>query len=514
VSVTVTTTGGASVPAGPQGAAADDFTYTAVAPVFVSMTPQTGGSAGGTTVSITGSGFITGATVKFGDRSATVVSITPTVITVTSPATTSLGAVDVQVANSVGSTDISGTADDFTYTASVPTVTGLNPTSGPVTGGTPVTVTGTGFITGATVTVNGVGATGVTVTSPTTITMTTPASTVAGTVSVQVTNEPGKSSSTAGTADDFTYEATEPTVTLVSPSSGSTVGGELVTITGTGFISPASVKFGTLAGTSVTVVSPTSITVRTPATITPGLVAVEVTTSGGSSAPAGTLDDYTYIAPAPTVTSLTPAFGAIAGGTTVTINGTGFVDGASVSFGGTAGTGVIVTSSTQLTVVTPARPLGTIDVTVTTVGGTSSPDGEANDFTFAGRPTLTSTSSSAGPVAGGSTMTINGTGFLPGAAVSFGPTPGTNVVVISGTQLTVTVPARAAGTIDVTVTTVAGTSATSSASAYRYAGIVAVIEVRETTVTFSAGSVPKPTEAGLTKPVPVMVIVPPPPSAA
>ncbi|MFM7251599.1 MAG: IPT/TIG domain-containing protein, partial [Ilumatobacteraceae bacterium] len=487
VQVTVTTSGGASVPAGAQGAAAADFTYTAVAPTFVSMTPQTGGSAGGTTVAITGSGFITGTTVSFGERSATVVSITPTVITVTSPSTTLLGAVDVQVTNSVGSTDTGGTADDFTYTASVPTVASLDPSTGPVTGNTLVTITGTGFLTGATVAVNGIAATSVSVTSPTTITMRTPASTIAGTVDVQVTTTVGNSSSTAGNGDDFTYEATVPTVTLVSPSSGSTVGGELVTITGTGFISPATVKFGTLAGTSVTVVSATSITVRTPATITPGLVAVEVTTSGGSSAPADTLDDYTFVAPTPTVTSVSPSFGAIAGGTTITLTGTGFVDGASVSFGGTAGTDVLVSSPTQLTVVTPSRPLGTIDVTVTTVGGTSSPDGAGNDFTFAGRPTLTSLSSSAGPVAGGSTMTINGTGFLPGATVSFGTTPGTNVVVASGTQLTVTVPARAAGTVDVTVTTVAGTSATSTASAYRYAAIPAITTLSPTRGTTAGG---------------------------
>ena len=74
-------------------------------------------------------------------------------------------------------------ANGFTYTAS--TVTAISPNAGPVTGGTSVTLTGTGFAAGATVTFDGVAATNVVVVNATTITATAPAH-AAGVVNVVV----------------------------------------------------------------------------------------------------------------------------------------------------------------------------------------------------------------------------------------------------------------------------------------------------------------------------------------
>jgi len=76
--------------------------------------------------------------------------------------------------------------------------------------------------------------------------------------------------------------------------------------------------------------------------------------------------------PAPTVTSVSPNQGPIAGGTTVTVTGTGFGNiPTTVKFGATPGTSVTVISDTQLTVVSPAGTAGPVDVTVTTASGTS-----------------------------------------------------------------------------------------------------------------------------------------------
>lgn len=86
-----------------------------------------------------------------------------------------------------------------------------------------------------------------------------------------------------------------------------------------------SVTFGGTAATGITVVSDTQITATTPAGT--GVVDVVVTTSGGSD----TLEDaFTYqaAAPAPTITTIDPQLGPEAGGTTVTVNGTGFSEGA------------------------------------------------------------------------------------------------------------------------------------------------------------------------------------------
>jgi len=82
-----------------------------------------------------------------------------------------------------------------------PTVTGIGPSSGTANGGTPVTITGTRFLSGATVKLGGTTATNVTVTSSSTITATTPAH-AAGTVDVVVTNTDGQSGTLSG---GYTY---------------------------------------------------------------------------------------------------------------------------------------------------------------------------------------------------------------------------------------------------------------------------------------------------------------------
>ena len=58
-------------------------------------------------------------------------------------------------------------------------------------------------------------------------------------------------------------------------------------------------------------------------------------------------------------------YGPAAGGTSVTITGTGFLAGATVSLGGTAATNVNVVSSTSITATTPAHAAGAVSVVVT-----------------------------------------------------------------------------------------------------------------------------------------------------
>lgn len=166
------------------------------------------------------------------------------------------------------------------------------------------------------------------------------------------------------------------TVTAVSPSSGSTAGGTAVTITGTDFLSGASVDFGGSAATSVVVVSPTSITCVTPAHAA-GAVTVSVTDSDGTGSLA---NGFTFVAPPTvTVTNVSPVFGPDAGGTAVTITGTDFLSGATVDFGGSAATSVVVASSTSITCVTPAHAAGAVTVSVTDSDGTGS---LANAYTY------------------------------------------------------------------------------------------------------------------------------------
>ena len=125
--------------------------------------------------------------------------------------------------------------------------------------------------------------------SSTSITATTAAH-AAGAVNVVVTNTDAQSGTLSG---GFTYTGSNPapTVTAISPTSGSANGGTAVTITGTGFLAGATVKLGGTAATGVVVGSSTSITATTAAH-TAGAVSVVVTNSDGQS---GTLTNgYSY----------------------------------------------------------------------------------------------------------------------------------------------------------------------------------------------------------------------------
>lgn len=123
---------------------ADSFNYTN-GPIIASLNPATGGTSGGIPVVITGTNFIAGATVMFGGTPATAVNVnSATQITALSPSVGTAGVVDVRVTTTAGVTPISS-LDEFTYTSSVPVVTGVSPASGLVSGGLAVTITGTGF---------------------------------------------------------------------------------------------------------------------------------------------------------------------------------------------------------------------------------------------------------------------------------------------------------------------------------------------------------------------------------
>ncbi|MGA2322151.1 MAG: IPT/TIG domain-containing protein, partial [Solirubrobacteraceae bacterium] len=221
-------------------------------------------------------------------------------------------------------------------------------------------------------------ASNVTVNSETSITATSPKG--KGTVDVTVTTSGGTSAT--GEHDRFIYGVT---VRSISPGSGPEVGGTQVTVTGTGFIAGASVKFGGVPASKVTVNSETSITATSPKG--KGTVDVTVTTSEGTS-PTGEHDRFTY-ATAPTVTSISPKSGPEAGGTSVTITGTGFIEGASVRFGSEPALKVTINSVTSITATSP-KGSGTLDVTVTTSKGTSATS-EQDQFTYEKAPVVTST---------------------------------------------------------------------------------------------------------------------------
>ena len=123
-----------------------------------------------------------------------------------------------------------------------------------------------------------------------------------------------------------------------------------------------------------------------------------MTTPGGTSATSAA-DQFTYTA-APAVTGLSPTSGPAAGGTSVTITGTGFTGATAVDFGTTAATSYTVVSEHRRSRPTSPAGTGTVDVTVTTPGGTSATSA-ADQFTYTAAPAVTGLSPTSGPAAGG-----------------------------------------------------------------------------------------------------------------
>lgn len=254
-------------------------------------------------------------------------------------------------------------------------------------------------------------------------------------------------------------EAAGPTVTQVSPSGGPTAGGTTVTVTGTNFVNVQQVMFGDLTGSTVNVIDANSLTVHAPAHAA-GTVDVTVVTTAGSS-PHVFEDSYTFT-DGPVVTDVSPATGPSGKVTFVTITGQHLLAATSVTFGGLEATFTPINDTTISAAAPATGAIGTVDVLVTSPGGTSpvSPDAK---FTYTGAPqapTITALDPAFIPMnTGGQVIEVTGTGFTGTVTVSFGGIPGTNVTVDGTTTLHVTAPmCTAPGIIEVIVTAGGGTS--------------------------------------------------------
>ncbi|MFE1962707.1 IPT/TIG domain-containing protein [Streptomyces sp. NPDC059479] len=243
----------------------------------------------------------------------------------------------------------------------------ISPTQGSSGGGTLVTITGTNLSGTTAVRFGTRSATSVTNVSPTQVTAVSPAGN--GAVGVTVTTPGGTSNPIP-----FFYVGA-PFKQTLSPTSGSTAGGTLVTINGTGLSSATSVAFG--ANTAVpTVVSDGQITVTAPAGAA-GSVGVSVTTAGGTNNGLS----FTYVA-VPTVTTVTPDEGPTAGGTPVTVAGTGLTSTSSVTFDGNPAPFTVI-SDTAVSAVTPPGAAGPVDVVVSNDAGSAT---ATDGFTYVAGP--------------------------------------------------------------------------------------------------------------------------------
>ncbi len=205
---------------------------------------------------------------------------------------------------------------------------------------------------------------------------------------------------------------------------------------------------------------------RAPASLVlvtaPVLMGVVVATPAASTTP-------------PKVVAVAPRTGPAAGGTRVTITGSGFsgLTRSRVTFGTTAATSITVVSSTKVTATAPRGSAGRVNVHIVTTHGTSASNA-ADGFTYIARPTITSVTRSSGgtrvawgPDTGGSDLTVTGTNFRTGMSVKFANKTMTGVTELDANHLEFTSPKNAPGAVDISVTSPGGTATKTGAFSYR-----------------------------------------------
>jgi hypothetical protein len=413
----------------PGGGLSSPVTLTVTAesvPVITSLSPSTGLANTSFSLTINGSGFRCSAPasiVTVGNNVISPSSCSSTQLVVTVPAS-SAGTYAVQVQNQAV---VSNSASLSIVTPNpVPVLTSLSPSSG-LAGDAAFTLTvnGSGFIASSQVTFNGM-ARSTTFVSSTQLTAALSASDVAsaGSYAVVVTNpSPG-----GGTSNSLSFSVVtpnpKPTITSLVPSSANqNSGAQSVEVNGSGFLASSTVTFGGQSRT-LNFVSSSKVTIDLLATDlqTPGsfpLVITNPAPGGGAS----NSFNFTVVAlnPVPVISGLSPS-SATAGGAalTLTVNGSGFVQGSSIVFNSVTKTTTFV-SSAQLTATLSTSDVASAGSFVVTVSSPAPGGGSSNASAFTvnnAAPALTSILPNTVTVgASGQSLTVTGSNFVSSSVV-------------------------------------------------------------------------------------------------
>ena len=179
-----------------------------------------------------------------------------------------------------------------------------------------------------------------------------------------------------------------------------------------------------------TVAAGASLTVELGGVGNPSTAGRDTLSVATTSDPAPVTSGQYAIGSAPAVAGVSPASGPTSGVTVVMITGTNFTNVTAVSFGTAGASTFTVNSGTSISATAPAGSAGTVDVTVTTPGGTSATTA-ADQYTYVAAPTVTGVNPTAGPTSAGTSVTITGTNLTGATAVDFGITAATNVTVVT-----------------------------------------------------------------------------------
>ena len=454
------------------------------------ISPANGPLAGGTPVTITGTNFAAPAAAMIGGNALTNLAVvSATQITGTTPAGPTAGAKDVVIT----SNGLTGTCTTcFTYALAPVLITGISPSSGPTTGGTSVTLTGTSFVAGATATIGGTAVTNVTVVSGTSITGTTPAGT-AGAKNVVVTTSAGSGTCTGC----FTYVATTAAWcgANLDFSSGALPSGWSVSLirSGPGLANGRLEADPVDAGAWLLAPgAPSAGTTQVTVEFDANLVEIywgmgpQVAFETGSTFFAASSGTATYNFGLNKVTFVwqrgySPVENQTQPGSVIRIDTLPFTYGTyhhriDVTNAGSAY--AITTSGGQFVARSSVGAVSGFSLGAITRFGlgvytTSDASFWVDNLKISCQatrtaPTVTLVSPNSGPLAGGTSVTLTGTNFMAGAVVAIGGNALTNVTVVSSTSITGTTPAGTAGAKDVVVTTIAGSG--TCAGCFTYSG--------------------------------------------
>ena len=401
-----------------------------------SVNPLSGPSLGVTNVTVTGNNYFGGATwCKFGTNSPISAFVQTSSIMYCLAPVMSVGSVFVEASNN--NFDFSTNLVPFTY-YSPESVVSILPTSGPVAGGSVVTVTGTNFTASGTL-VCRFGSTRVTATwsSATRLRCDSPAS-AAGPVQLAVSNNNQDFSTTSST---FTYYA-NPTVTSLAPTAGPVLGGSAVVVSGTNFVSGnLFCKFGAQVASAAFINSGSALCTSPAGSA--GSIVVEISNNNQDY----TTNGVTYLfQAAAAVTSLLPVTGPVVGNTTVTVRGINFV-GTTIfcKFGTATQSQATIVSNTTVMCVSPPASAGVVGVEISN----NNQDFTSNSvqFTYQTGANITLLVPSSGPVRGGTVVTVYGSNFVNSQTLmcSVGTQSGVQATWATSTRLTCIVPANTAG---------------------------------------------------------------------
>ena len=339
-----------------------------------------------------------------------------------------------------------------------PIISLISPNIGDINGNTLVTITGSNFQKGCTVTFGTVPSTNVNYIGTGSITVKSPKNTSVGIVNIIVSNS--TSSSTPSISNNFTYASVPDVPTnliAIADNKGASLSWQAPSNNGNSQIT----QYKIITNPNTNIIYSTTSPIRISNLINNSNYTFQVSAKnnigyGSFSNESSPFTPY----PPPQIVSITPNYSSFSGGEQITIIGTNFYNVTKIQFGNSNIISYNVNSTTNITFTIPsASNSGSINISITATGGTVT---NTNGFTYYDVPSINSISPLLGTSVGGTQITITGSNFTNGTLVTIGSYK-TNIISITESTIIVTttsyeITENIILSLPLNVTTLGGTS--------------------------------------------------------